>query len=341
MKYNCCEFLLHQIAFYNDKVRPCCSFSIEKNNLFSDIYEGDLGGIEKYLLIRKKYIEMFKNGEKPPCYNGCTLYSNITSDNDSFKLNNLIISHRTYCSFSCIYCEPSTGDDKKRKEIINAKKIYDIKPILLELRNCNLIEKGCRFLICGGECSEYPKIELAWLLYYSISNDCSLLLLSSGVNYSNEIASILKINNSVLKISVDAGTKDVFYKIKRVDAYDKVWRNIERYISVTQKYKGTNSRVELKYIIIPGINDTITEVDAFIKKCKQAECKYVRIDVEHAWIAQNKYKKDTQESVSKIINYFFDKLYNDNEIKIDFEGVEKDWLWDFVKNKYQIGQIGD
>lgn len=341
MKFKCCDFLLHQIAFYNDKVRPCCSFSIERNNLFSERYEGDLEGIRKYLSIREAYIELFKKGEKPPCYDGCTLYSEIISENDSFKLNNLVISNRAYCSFSCIYCEPSTGDDKKRKEIINSKKVYDIKPILLELRNENLIEKGCRFLICGGECSEYPKSELAWLLYYALSNDCSILMLSSGVNYSKEIESVLKIKNSVLKISVDSGTRAVFNKIKRVEKYDRVWKNIKKYINVTNKYKANYTRVELKYIIIPGINDTISEVDAFIKKCRQVKCRYVRIDVEHSWISENKYNVKLHDSVSEIINYFFDKLYNDTDIKIDFEGVEKDWLWDFVKNKYQIGQIGD
>ena len=48
MKNECCEFLLHQIAFYNDVIRPCCSFSIEKNGLFKKNYSGNIEGIKEY-----------------------------------------------------------------------------------------------------------------------------------------------------------------------------------------------------------------------------------------------------------------------------------------------------
>lgn len=342
MKQQCCEFLLNQIAFYNDAIRPCCSFSIEKNNLFSHNYNGDIEGIRKYLDIREDYIKAFINGQPPACYKGCTIFSTgeEVDQNYSFKLKTIIISHRVYCSCNCIYCEPSSYGNKEHRLELNKAKSYDIKPILNYLKDNNLIERNCRFLLCGGECSEYPEEELAWLLYFALSIDGEVLMLSSAIKYSPLIAEVLKIRNNVLKISVDAGTKETFEKVKRVKAFDLVWKNIERYISVQKKYNAKNSYVELKYIIIPEVNDTIEEAKAFIKKCRDVNCEYVRLDVEHEWLSKNKYNQDMHSNVKKIINYFFDNLYNDETIKIDFEGVEKDWLWSFVKDKYNSPRIG-
>lgn len=339
MTKECCRFLLNQIAFYHDAIRPCCSFSIEKNNLFSKNYTGTIEGIKKYLEVREDYINKFINGEKPPCYSGCTIYENSEAENANFKLTTLIISHRIYCSCNCIYCEPSSYGDTQRRNYLNKQSSYDIMPILDYLKDNDLIEENCRVLLCGGECSEYPKKELAYLLYWALSLKCELLMLSSGIKYSELIAQTLKVRNNILKISVDAGTKETFEKVKRVKAYDDVWKNIKKYIKVTKKYKADNTYVELKYIIIPNINDTIKEAQAFINKVRQVGCEYVRIDVEHEWIDKNKYDTQKHTNVKKIINYFFDELYNDKIIKIDFEGVEKDWLWSFVKDKYTIPRI--
>ena len=340
MRNECCEFLLHQVAFYNDEIRPCCSFTIDKRKLFYNNFSGDIQGIKDYLKAREKYIKSFKENGTAPCLNGCTIFEKTLDTDTSFKINNLIISHRTYCSCNCIYCEPSTGDTKKRKEIINKKKHYQIKPILKYLYEENIIEENCRFLICGGECSEYPREELGWLIYFAMITNCNMLILSSGINYSKEIETALEYKKTVLKISVDSGTKKTFEKIKRVKKYNEVWKNIKKYIQISQKSNSVDTYVELKYIIIPGINDTMEEVDAFIKKCRKVKCKYVRIDVEHFWVEENKNNIEKQKTVKKIINSFFDKLYADKEIKIDIEGVYKDWLWAFVQDKYTNHQMG-
>lgn len=340
MNKRCCEFLVNQIAFYNDAIRPCCSFSIERNNLFEHNYTGDIEGIKKYLEIRENYIRMFQESDIPPCYDGCTIYNPKDSDDCDFKLNTIIVSHKIKCSFNCIYCEPASYGNTERRKHINQLSSYDIMPVFSYLKDCNLIAKGCRFIICGGECSEYPQDELARIFYFAISLECELLILSSASKYSAAIAQALKAEGTVLKISVDSGTKETFEKIKRVRAFNSVWKNIKSYIEVTRKNPAHNSYVELKYIIIPGINDNIAEASAFIKRCREVGCLYIRIDVEHGWIYENKYNKEKQVNVSKVINFFFDELYNDENIKIDFEGVEKDWLWAFVTPKYNIPRIG-
>jgi len=341
MSVKCCKFILNQIAFYQSVVRPCCSFSIERQKLFRDnVFDGDSKDIESYFNIRKEYIEAFAAGGQPPCYNGCTLYEPIEHDIDiSLGFSNIIISNRSKCSCNCIYCEcmDPCADETQYKKYLNTRKPYDIKPILEYMKNNNYIKDGCTFLICGGDCGEYPREELAYLLYLTALFKGKINFLTSGIYYSDIIAKSLSFPNNLVKISVDAGTKEVYEKIKRVKTFDKVWKNIEKYIKAvdgSSYSKEEQSRVELKYIIVPGINDTVEEVKAFIKKCRQVNCKRVIVDVEHSWIAKYKNNPEKNNTVKEVMNYFFDTLYNDEKMSIDCEGVEGKWLWDFVKPKY-------
>lgn len=333
----CCEFLLHQIAFYKDQIRPCCSFSLDnfENSPLISGYDGNIEKIKEYFEKRNHFINIFKNGGKPICYKDCTTYSPCYSQDTSFKLNNLIISNQTKCSFNCIYCEHARyGKDSEYRKWLNNREPYDIKPILMYLRENNYIAENCRFLICGGECSEYPIGELEYLIYFAMSCNCQLLILSSGLNYSKSIEYALKSTNAVLKISIDSGTKATFEKIKRVKAYNRVWNNIKKYIESSDN--NNESRVELKYIVIPEVNDNIEEIDAFLEKCRKTGCLDIILDIEHEYVKENKNNIEAKKHLSKIFNYFFEKVtnYETMPTHLSFEGVEEDWLWSLVDDKY-------
>ena len=248
MAIKCCDFLVHEIAFYKDSIRPCCSFSIEGDKTpFVNDYKGDIEKFKLYLEKRSFFIKQFQEGEVPFCYPKCTTYEPKKDDKTSFQLKNIIISNYTKCSCNCIYCEQAAyGRDEVYKKWLNNRACYDVKPLLLYLRNNNYIEENCRFIVCGGECSEYPEGELDWLVYFSKICNGSLLLLSSGINYSSSIESALKSGQTVLKISLDSGTKETYEKIKRVKAFDRVCKNIEDYSK--NIISENNSRIELKYI---------------------------------------------------------------------------------------------
>ncbi len=336
MVNKCCEFMLHQIAFYKDTIRPCCSFSIQGDiTPFINNYNGEINEIKNYLEKRQNFIKIFQDGGKPECYNGCTTYQEC-KDNDeiSFKLNNIIISNHTKCSCNCMYCEQAEfGQNKKLKTYLNTRIPYDIKPILLHLRANNYIEENCRYIICGGECSEYPKGELEWLIYFCMHTKGNLLLLSSGINYSNAIEKALKSSESILKISVDSGTKPTYERIKRVKAYDRVWKNIKNYIKSSEN--NSKSRVELKYILLKDINDNKNEIDKFLKKCEDVNCRFIILDVEHQYIKANKYNETAKKEISELLNYFFSEVSKyPNHPFISLEGVEEDWLWSLVDDKY-------
>lgn len=340
----CCEFLLHEIAFYKDTIRPCCSFSIEDDNditPFVNHFDGDIEKIKNYFKVRNEFIKTFREGGKPVCYPGCTIYQSSKENDNSIKFTNIVISNQTKCSCNCMYCEQAEyGQNPEYKAKMNARKPYDIKPALKFLMQNDYIEKNCRFLICGGECSEYPKDELEWIVYFVLLNEGYILFLSSGLNYSPAIEKALKVSDSVFKVSVDSGRKETYEKIKRIKAYDRVWANVKRYIENTKHYN--RGKVELKYIIVPGMNDNKEEIKAFIDKCREINCSYIVLDIEHKWIADNKETIRSNQKIKDCLNYFFEEAWRggqiNEKISVSIEGVEEPLIWSLVDPKYNYKQ---
>lgn len=198
----CCRLLLHQIVLSYGAIHPCCSYTIRETNsqLMLD-YSGQILDVDEYIKSRQIHVEAFNSGKTPKCFENCSLYEK--SDNSSDKVCFYLInaSNRTKCNCDCIYCDLHDNGNPKKKEELNARKPYDIHPVLIDMKNKNLIANNCDFFVGGGEISEYPPEEIDWLLYFALSNNCKLQLMSSGIKYSSSIEKALKIADINLKIS--------------------------------------------------------------------------------------------------------------------------------------------
>lgn len=299
MKFKCCDYLLNEIVFAQSSVIPCCCSPVHnyQTHFLSD-FNGKEFSIEEYLSKRDHYINEFKSGKIPTSCTGCYKIQEKEWD-ESYLINRIIITNRTKCSCNCIYCSLVTTSNQSKQEL-NTRQTYDIVPVLYDLYSKNIIQEGCIITIAGGECTEYPKGELEYILYMASFLNCKLEILSSGMFYSNSIKRVLNASSCVLKISVDSGQKNTFEQIKRVKAYRQTWKNIKQYIQDSSK--NNNSLVLIKYIIIPGINDNLTEVKFFIDKCKRVGCKNIELAVEYLWFYKNKNNKPS-DSIKETVLY--------------------------------------
>lgn len=302
MKYNCCEYLLHQIVFDQFDIKPCCSSSMNNETVkFFDFKEGDDFDINRYIEKRKEYIEQFKQGIIPSCCEGCPIIKNQEWDVDEIYFDRIIIANKAKCSCNCIYCV-YTHDNPEAKHFYNTRKSYDVIPILEQFRTKNLIKENSMIIIGGGEYTEFPQEEVDWIIYFASFMGCKISLLSSGIFYSEATAKILRSGSAELSISPDSGTEKTYKKIKQVNAFNKVWKNLEKYVQSAKD--NPNSIVEIKYIIIPNINDSIDEFKAFIRKCQDIGCKNIHIDIEHYWFSEHKSESMPKSiiEIKKLIN---------------------------------------
>ena len=84
--------------------------------------------------------------------------------------------------------------------------------------------------------------------------------------------------------SVDSSSKKLYEKIKQVPCYDKVWKNLAKYA------KAKNGLIRTKYVLIPGVNDNLTEVKNWLQKTYDAGIKHIAFDVEDNWFKKNRNK---------------------------------------------------
>jgi hypothetical protein len=69
--------------------------------------------------------------------------------------------------------------------------------------------------------------------------------------FDQKIANSLKSKESVVNVSLDSGTRETFRLVKRRDMFCEVIDNLKRYRSY--------GNVEVKYIVLPGVNDGIKD----------------------------------------------------------------------------------
>ncbi len=299
MKFLCCKTLFRDLIFHPDVVAFCCAKVVDELLCF-DKYNGEVITKEIYLKARNKIVDKFKEGIIPEVCKKChNLEEQDWDEEVGFSV--LSLAYKTKCSIcDCFYCTLSQGDAKRKKEQNNLV-TYDIRPILENFKNENLLLPGCAISVSGGECCEYPDGELEYMTYFAMLNNCVIEYLTSAIKYSDCIAYALATIPSKIIVSVDSGTKEMYEKIKRVKAYDIVWKNLKKYIDISQN--NPKSDIFIKYIIIPGTNDSIEEARKFIEKCKSIRCKKVLIDMEFKYISANLFNK-AEGSLKNVINYF-------------------------------------
>ena len=112
----------------------------------------------------------------------------------------------------------------------------------------------------GGEPTVLPEFEELLTLF--LEQKINIRVHSSGIKYSKALDDGIKDGLVTVVISPDTGIKETYEKIKRVPCFEKVWANIETYA----KNRKNPENVKAKFIITPGVNDSIEEIDKFIKK---------------------------------------------------------------------------
>lgn len=316
MKFKCCENLLHTLNFQDENLMAC-GFKLFEG------YNGETFSMEDYKTAREKVLTILKNGEVPQICETCGALVEREWD-ESLSLSCIELAHRPKCSIcNCIYCVAVGEYGQKKKEYYNKTfKPYDVIPTLISLRDGNVLLPNCEIDINGGEVAEYPRQELQKYIYFALKSNSPMGILSSGVKYSKEIEDALIYADTKLMISVDSGQESTYKKIKRVNAFHNVWKNLKKYIKATQK--NPKSKVTIKYIIVPGINDNLIEAKAFIKKCEEVKCKHIAFSIEMNYKKRHYYEKATG-SLRETILYFNNckNIYKD----IDFKFTPETYDW--------------
>ena len=316
MRYKSCHLLEHGISIEDDSIRVCCILreAYKGKPFIKEFGNEDIDWAEIFRIKRIHRLKQ-KNGGFSEC-EGCSLLREEDWDDEDF-ISYINFDHWRYCNSNCIYCGVHDNKNKTRKKVIDSIE--------------NLIKIGKfrnygKITFQGGEPTLLPEFES--LLYMFVDNSYIIRVHSSGILYSSAIKECLKKKSVIIVISPDAGSAKTYKTIKRVNKFDKVWSNIRKYRD------GLNDEqvhyLKVKYIIVPGINDNLKEVNLFFDKINKYGIKNLIIDIEADYANLNNY--NISSHIYMLIDYM---VYLSNLNGIQFE------LYDTAQNSNNYRNVSN
>lgn len=274
MRYDSCHLLEHGISIEKEVIKNCCLAkpTNELEPIVLESYDAQNIDWDKLFENKRRQRQAQKMAKIPECQ-GCYVSENEDWDEEDY-LSYINFNHWMKCNSNCIYCYTQYAQDK------SSQNIY---PAIVELINRKQFRNTGEITFQGGE----PTIleEFDDLINLFLDQKSKIRVHSSGILYSKAIERGLKEGLLTVVISPDAGDAETYKKVKRVNSFNKVCENIKKYSDLLDE--NTKHLLQVKYIIIPGYNDSIKEIDKWLKIVKQANVKNIIFDVEFIYQKNN------------------------------------------------------
>ncbi len=298
-KYISCDLIEHGLDFFSNSINFCCRIPPTDKGYkkLIDNYNGEIINWKEFFKIKNKYRNEMKKGNIVPECKGCIYLQEKEWDKDNY-ISFINFNNWTTCNEHCIYCHLNDENLPKIKQ-------YNVYPAIKDMAEKGYLKSGGHITIAGGEPCVAPEFDdlIKLFLDYKMNN---IRVLTNATKFSSIIQKGIEEERVNIVVSVDSGTKDTFIKVKRYDFYDKVWDNIKKYAAVQKR---TDS-VKTKFILIPNINDSKEEINAWIEKSVEAGVKHLAFDIEMMWYSEN--KDNLPNSLFETVKYTLDKIKEKN-----------------------------
>lgn len=178
----------------------------------------------------------------------------------SLQISAVILGMKpTSCQCKCFYCTHHEGISNGWEKDAFAVSAYEKALDLLKLAEKeNVISPHAFWSVGSGEITVHPFrkqiLELVKGKYVQFN--------TNGFIFDEDIAKELHDNpRAFLTISLDSGTAETWHKVKGVNNFSHVIANLKRYSNAAHHPQ----QIQLKYIILPDINDSDEDFLSFAK----------------------------------------------------------------------------
>jgi len=296
-KYVSCHDLEYGILLFSNGIKHCCD--LNDNGISQNIipYENNNDiekTIRKVIEQKKQVIQNNINGKKTFCTHCKHLKEGYWSKQKKIKQINLSLD--CICNLKCQYC------DKWELQYIQRNKL-DIPNLMRRLETCPSVDLIYPVLYSSGEISIQPNMnEILDSL-----NDYDVCFFSNATKYNFRLLEKIKKKANCLLVSIDCGTSETYKKLKGVNLFNMVCRNIE-------KYSLNGGNVILKYIITEE-NTNQDDLDGFMELCVKNKIESILISRDFCTKEINDKLKSAAVKLAykankNRIRYYIDGVYN-------------------------------
>ena len=212
------------------------------------------------------------------------------------------------CQARCIYC-----DNTDYRKTVDEARLSPIPKQIIEmigyLKKRGAIDHTCHISGTYGEITISPYKDL---LYDAVEQH-KVSFCTNAFIFDQRLADSLKNNNSSVVVDIDSGTRETFKIVKGSDIFDKVVENLKAYRK--------HGKVQMKYIIIPGVNSDNENIDGTINILKELDITRLRLSYDF---------KSLQRMVLYPLVNFISKLES-NDVTPIVEGIYSETVEEFKK----------
>jgi len=239
-----CYFLTGRCVVVNNNLHFCCGDTDKLWQTPSVRFTGDYNKlVNDFIDLRDKTMNELEEGITNLC-SDCRMVKDVFVPL-SYKISSITDGRFFSCNFNCVYC-CSIRDTEDNN--------IDLPTLIKTLEDKNLIDDNANVYYSNGEITVYKGRNE---IYRCLERFTQNKIFTNALLYSPEISKLMQTNTDIM-VSMDAGTPETFYKIKGVDAWERVCKTLRRY-----KDEASGSAIELKYIFLPGLNDNKTDIEGF------------------------------------------------------------------------------
>lgn len=280
MYFYSCNCIEHEVVLDDRNAVRHCSYHNKNFGgrlLIYNNFNGKNFSKNDFFKEKNKIRKHVRNGKVPvECTNCIHLIKKNWDDED--YINYILLTPWTACNSKCVYC--AIANDKSITD--NTKK-YDYYSVVKYMFDNDFFIDGTVFDFAGGEPTMYEKFDDILKLIQTL-NDYKIVIHTNSFKHSNVVENLIPNGKCNVLTSIDAGNRELFYKIKKVDAFDDVCNTLLKYSNAQKERKNA---VKTKYIILPGINDKKEYIREWLYLNKDLNIISVVLNLDFIWLINN------------------------------------------------------
>ena len=255
-----CEDLQASVYLAPNQIRTCCKRFFFKGELKGDVVLLDVKDnvqptLKVILGAKQELVRQINAGIANPC-TGCPW---LRKDNwgplEKLAIKHLSFEYHSVCNMRCTYCSDTYYGGMKPS--------YSVRELYDSMKNGRALEECASVVWGGGEPTLAPDFAE---LFHEVTASIAPVrhkIFSNATRYLDFLSQALAAGTVTLVTSVDAGSDEIFKKIRGLSARRAVLDNLQRYLS-----EGA-SGITIKYILTEDGNAALSEVLEFVAAAKE------------------------------------------------------------------------
>jgi len=272
-----CNDLARSLVSFPGSLSPCCKAGVREPFLCEWFMEGQTvqESVDRFFEKRSFYMEESKQGKIPLYCRDCAFLTPMPVEG-SPTIRCFDFSDHTFCNADCVYCTDACTVPRVRTVTTAKERFEAIAGTLEKLQRENLLDPRAVIILSSGEITVNPYKEKIYATLRRVlrcSPELELQVYSNCFIYDQELAELLEMGKGTfLQCDLDAGTPESYIKVKGFNKFDAVRENLKEYVK--------HGTVKLKYIVMPGWNDSPADYDGTVGLLKELGCDQIMVSIE-------------------------------------------------------------